>query len=59
MWKELNKETFHEVERIVHKNMDVSTLVFDEEDFIIPIDDEDVDDDEFEEYEDWDEEEND
>jgi GTP-binding protein len=39
--------------------MDVSTLVFDEEDFIIPIDDEDVDDDEFEEYEDWDEEEND
>ena len=56
LWKELNKETFHEVERIVHKNMDVSTLVFDEEDYIIPIDEEDLDDEEYEEYEDWDEE---
>jgi GTP-binding protein len=59
LWKELNKETFHEVERIVHKNMDVNTLVFDEEDFIIPIEEDDLDDDEYEEYEDWDEEEND
>ncbi|MBQ4163338.1 MAG: GTPase ObgE, partial [Parabacteroides sp.] len=56
LWKELNKETFHEVECIVHKNMDVSTLVFDEEDYIIPIDEEDLDDEEYEEYEDWDDE---
>ena len=39
--------------------MDVNTLVFDEEDFIIPIEEDDLDDDEYEEYEDWDEEEND
>ena len=58
LWKELNKETFHEVERIVHKNIDVSTLVFDDdEDFVVPLDDED-DDEEYEEYEEyWDDEE--
>ena len=57
LWKELNKETFHEVERIVHKNIDVSTLVFDDdEDFVVPLDDED-DDEEYEEYEEyWDDE---
>ena len=53
LWKELNKETFHEVEHIVHKNIDVNTLPIDDEDFIIPLDDEEVDDEEFEEYEDW------
>ncbi len=58
LWKELNKETFHEVERIVHKNIDVSTLVFDDDDdFVVPLDDED-DDEEYEEYEEyWDDEE--
>jgi GTP-binding protein len=58
LWKELNRETFHEVERIVHKNIDVSTLVFDDdEDFVVPLDDED-DDEEYEEYEEyWDDEE--
>ena len=56
LWKELNKETFHEVEHIVHKNIDVNTLPIDDEDFIIPLDDEEVDDEEFEEYEDWDDE---
>jgi len=56
LWKELNKEVFHEVERIVHKDLDLSTITFDEDDdFIVPIDDEDSDDD-FEEY-DWDDEE--
>lgn len=56
LWKELNKETFHEVEHIVHKNIDVNTLPIDDEDFIIPLDDEEVDDEVFEEYEDWDDE---
>lgn len=37
LWKELNKETFHEPERIVHKNLDVTAL---------PPDDDDGDDDE-------------
>ena len=58
LWKELNKETFHEVERIVHKNIDVGALSLDDDDFIIPLDEDDPDDDEeYEEYEDWDEEE--
>ena len=58
LWKELNKETFHEVERIVHKNIDVSTLSLDDDDFVIPLEEEDPDDDEeYEEYEDWDDEE--
>ena len=52
LWKALNEESFHEVERIVHKNIDVNTLVFDEEDdFVVPVDDE-----EYEEY--WDDDEN-
>lgn len=58
LWKELNKETFHEVERIVHKNIDVSALPLDDDDFVIPLDEDDPDDDEeYEEYEDWDDEE--
>ena len=58
LWKELNKETFHEVERIVHKNIDVGALSLDDDDFIIPLDEDDPDDDEeYEEYEDWDDEE--
>ena len=48
LWKELNKETFHEVERIVHKNIDVSALSLDD-DFVIPLEEDDPDDDE--EYE--------
>lgn len=58
LWKALNEESFHEVERIVHKNIDVNTLVFDEEDdFVVPVDDDEVDDDEeYEEY--WDDDEN-
>ena len=55
LWKELNKESFHEAERIVHKNIDVSKLTFDDEDFDIPV--EEDDDEDFVEYEDWDEEE--
>ena len=56
LWKALNEESFHEAERIVHKNIDVNTLVFDEEDdFVVPVDDDELDDDEeYEEY--WDEE---
>ena len=59
LWKELNREVFHEVERIVHKNIDVSTLQFDgdDEDYVIPIEEDDLDDDEeYEEY-DWDDDE--
>lgn len=58
LWKALNEESFHEVERIVHKNIDVNTLVFDEEDdFVVPVDDGELDDDEeYEEY--WDDDEN-
>ena len=57
LWKELNRESFHEVERIVHKNIDVKTLQFDDDDddFVFPEDDEDEE--EYIEYEDWDEDE--
>ena len=52
LWKELNRETFHEVERIVHKNIDVNSLVFDEDDLVTPVEADD-DDDDFEEYEEY------
>ena len=56
LWKELNKETFHEVENIVHQNIDVSSIPLDDDDddFVFPVDDEDPDE-EYEEYE-WDDE---
>lgn len=54
LWKELNTETFHEPERIVHKAIDVSSMQFDddEDDYVFPVDDDDPDED-YEEYE-WD-----
>lgn len=59
LWKELNQENFHEVERIVHKNLDISTLDFDDDDgFVVPVMEDDEDDfseDDYEEY-DWDDE---
>lgn len=56
LWKELNQENFHEVERIVHKNLDLSTLTLDDDDFVIPIEDEDdFPEEDYEEY-DWDDE---
>lgn len=58
LWKELNQENFHEVERIVHKNLDISTLdLGDDDGFVVPVmedDDDDFSDEEYEEY-DWDE----
>ena len=50
-------ENFHEAERIVHKNIDVSTLEFEDDDeYIFPVDeDEDDPDEEYEEY--WDDDE--
>lgn len=55
LWDELNKETFHEAERIVHKDLDLSTLSFtDDEEIDIP--EADIDELDDEEY-DWDEEE--
>ena len=54
LWKELNRENFHEAERIVHKSIDVKSLQFDDEDeYIFPVDEEEEDpDEEYEEY--WD-----
>ena len=54
LWKELNKETFHEVERIVHKDIDVSSIPFDDDDddYVFPVEEDDPDE-EYEEYE-WD-----
>ncbi len=44
LWKELNKENFHEAERIVHKNIDVSTLEFEDDDeYIFPVDEDEDD----------------
>ena len=61
LWKELNKQTFHEAERIVHRDMDLSELPMDDDDdeWVIPLEDDDVDadDEEYEVY-DWDEEPN-
>ncbi len=57
LWKELNKESFHEVEQIVHKNIDVSKLEFDDDEEFEMLPDEEEDDEEFVEYEDWDDEE--
>jgi len=54
LWKELNKEAFHDVERIVHKDLDLTTVSFDDDDFVIPLDDDEDD----EDYDiiDWDDE---
>ncbi|MDR2495717.1 MAG: GTPase ObgE [Tannerellaceae bacterium] len=50
LWKELNRETFHQSELIVHKNLDLSALDFgeDDDDTFSPSE-EDEDDDSFEE----------
>ncbi len=56
LWKELNKESFHEVEQIVHKNIDVSKLEFDDDEEFEMLPEEEEDDEEFVEYEDWDDE---
>ncbi len=60
LWTELNRETFHEVERIVHKKIDVSQLPPDDFEWVTPTDEDDADwedewEDDDEEY-DWDEE---
>lgn len=54
LWRELNKESFHEVERIVHKDIDVKTLQLDDDNnYIVPMEeDADEEDDDYEEY-DW------
>lgn len=58
LWKELNRETFHEVERIVHKNLSLDEIPTDDEDedFIVPVEAEDEEEeDAYETY--WDEDE--
>ncbi len=58
LWKELNTENFHDAERIAHKNIDVSSLQFDDdEEYIFPVDEDDLDDDEEYEVYDWDDDE--
>ncbi|WP_455627678.1 GTPase ObgE [Parabacteroides chinchillae] len=54
LWKELNKENFHDVERIVHKNIDVNAILLDDDDddYVFPEDDDDPEED-YEDY-DWD-----
>lgn len=57
LWKELNRETFHEVERIVHKDLDLNTLTFDDDEIDIPeYEADELEDDEYEEYDDSEEE---
>lgn len=57
LWKELNRETFHEVERIVHKDLDLDTLTFDDDEIDIPeYEADELEDDEYEEYDDSEEE---
>lgn len=54
LWKELNKEYFHDVESIVHKKIDVGALdLGDDSEYIVPMDDDDYDDEDIEEVE-WD-----
>ena len=45
LWRELNKETFHEPERIIHKNIDVRSYVFDddEDEYVFPVDEDEED----------------
>ena len=56
LWRELDKETFHQAEDIVHRNIDVNAIPLDDDDddFVFPVDDDDADED-YEEYE-WDDE---
>ncbi|GHT34951.1 GTPase Obg [Bacteroidia bacterium] len=52
LWKELNTETFHEPEQIVHKDLDLNTLPLeDDDDFDIP-EEEDEPEEEYDEF-DW------
>ncbi len=55
LWKELNKETFHEVENIVHQNIDVSSIPLDDDGMISSFLSTTTIDEEYEEYE-WDDE---
>jgi GTP-binding protein len=54
LWGELNRDNFHQPELIVHKNLDLSTLVFDEdEDVLSPEEEEEEGDlDDYDHY-DW------
>lgn len=53
LWRELNRETKHRVESIVHKAMDIRSLDWDDEDWgHISTDSDDHDEDDWEEYDD-------
>lgn len=53
LWKELNKETFREADHIIHKDIDVKALPFDDEDDLLPPPPEE-DDNSDEDFEEWD-----
>jgi GTP-binding protein len=55
LWQELNRETFHDVEQIVHRNMDITFIPVDDEDIEIPNYEEDESDEDDLEL-DWDDE---
>lgn len=55
LWQELNRETFHDVEQIVHRNIDITSMPVDEEDLSISGFEEDEPDENDLSY-DWDEE---
>ncbi|MDR2498326.1 MAG: GTPase ObgE [Tannerellaceae bacterium] len=57
LWKELNKETFHQSELIVHKNLDLSALDFNDDDNTFPTfspydDEEDFDEEDYDYFDD-------
>ena len=58
LWKELNKETFHDAESIIHKNLDLDELPKNDENLMITVeeDNEDEEDEDFVDYEDFEEE---
>jgi GTP-binding protein len=56
LWRELDKETFHEAEQLVHKDLDLSTIPFDDdEDEAFPpnLDEEEEEQEDFADEEDW------
>jgi len=56
LWEELNRETFHDTEQIVHRNMDITFVpIDDDDDFEIPNYQEDSDEEDPDDEYDWEE----
>ena len=56
LWQELNRETFHDADAIVHRDMDMSLMADDDEAWDIPPEEEDADDADADLEFDWEEE---